>query len=108
MLVSRPAHDPRPDPRFEAWPHRLSGTVIAALLNHRPQLAALGDAVHAAPYQAPPRAPVLALRPRHMLAGEGATIEVPAAVEVGASLGIVIGRSACRGAAADAMHPLAG
>lgn len=95
-------------PAFDAWPHRLSGTVIAALLNHRPQLAALGDAVHAAPYKAPPRAPVLAVRPRHMLAGEGDAIEVPGAVEIGAALGIVIGRTACRVAAADAMSHVAG
>jgi hypothetical protein len=42
-------------PRFDFAPYRLSGVVYGALLNHRPQLAALGEAVHALPYQAPPR-----------------------------------------------------
>lgn len=95
---------PRPpmppfDLRFDLPPFRLSGTVVAALLNHAPQLAALGDAAHQPPYKAPPQAPVLALRPRNALALDGAAVALPAdgqAVQVGASLGIVIGRAACR------------
>lgn len=80
-------------------PYRLSGTVVGALLNHAPQLAALGDAMHQAPYKAPPVAPVLAIRPRNTLEQDGAASVVPAgvaALEIGASLGIVIGRAACR------------
>ena len=54
------------------------GTVYGTLLNHRDALAALGDAVHAAPYKAPPKAPVLYIKPRNTLAGHGVPVVVPA------------------------------
>jgi 5-oxopent-3-ene-1,2,5-tricarboxylate decarboxylase/2-hydroxyhepta-2,4-diene-1,7-dioate isomerase len=93
---------------FAVAPWRLSGVVYGALVNHAPQLAALGEAVHAAPYKAPPAHPVLQLRPRNTLCGPGSVVAVPAAVEVGASLGIVIGRTACRVAVDDAPGVIAG
>lgn len=96
---------------FDVPPFRLSGVVVGALLNDPAQLAALGDAAHQPPHKAPPRAPVLEVKPRHTLAGDGAVVVVPAgesALEVGASLAIVIGRTACRVAAADAMDVVAG
>jgi 5-oxopent-3-ene-1,2,5-tricarboxylate decarboxylase / 2-hydroxyhepta-2,4-diene-1,7-dioate isomerase len=92
-------------------PWRLSGTVYGALLNHAPQLDALGDAVHQPPYRAPPRAPVLEVKPRHMLAGDGAVVRVPAgvaALQIGAALGIVVGATACRVPAARALEHVAG
>ena len=92
-------------------PYRLSGTVYGALLNHRTQLDALGDAVDAPPYKAPPRAPVLTVMPRHMLAADGSDIVVPAgfeAVEIGPALGIVIRRVACRVSVAEALSCVAG
>jgi 5-oxopent-3-ene-1,2,5-tricarboxylate decarboxylase / 2-hydroxyhepta-2,4-diene-1,7-dioate isomerase len=98
-------------PSFAFAPYRLSGTVYGTLLNHRPALAALGEAVHAKPYGAPPRAPVLYIKPRNTLARAGDAVVVPADVpelEAGAALGIVIGRTACRVAAADAMSFIAG
>lgn len=96
---------------FATPPYRLSGTVVGALLNDRALLAALGEVAHAPPHKAPPRAPVLEVKPRHTLAADGATVEVPAgeaALEVGASLGIVIGRSACRVPLEQAMNHVAG
>ncbi len=86
-------------------------TVYGALLNHRDALAALGDAVNLPPYKAPPRAPVLHIKPRNTHSGHGAAIVVPrgvAELDIGASLGIVIGRSACRVALADALACVAG
>ena len=86
-------------------------TAYGTLLNHRDALASLGDAVHAAPYKAPPKAPVLYIKPRSCLAGHGAAVEVPAdaeALEVGAQLGVVIGREACRVAEAEALAHVAG
>ncbi|WP_233837516.1 fumarylacetoacetate hydrolase family protein [Paraburkholderia sp. ZP32-5] len=77
----------------------ISGTVYGTLLNDRAALDALGDAVHAAPYKAPPKAPILYVKPRNTFAGHRARVVVPdnaAGVEVGASLGIVIGRTATR------------
>ena len=65
---------------FDFAPWRLSGQVIGVLLNHRPALAALGDAVHAPPYKAPPRAPVLYLKPRNTQVADGARVAVPVGV----------------------------
>lgn len=87
------------------------GTVYGTLLNHRAALAALGDAVHQPPYKAPPKAPVLYIKPRNTFAGHGDAVVVPAGVdevEVGATLGIVFGRDACRVAEADALACVAG
>ena len=96
---------------FDVFPYRLSGLVVGALLNHAPAISALGAAVHQPPYKAPPLAPVLAIKPRNTLALSGANIEVPAgvaALEIGASLGIVIGRTACRVPQAAALNVVAG
>lgn len=88
----------------------VSGAVYGTLLNDRHALEALGDAVNAPPYQAPPRAPVLYLKPRNTHAGHRARVVVPGSdgVQVGASLGIVIGRTATRVAAHEAFDYIAG
>lgn len=86
-------------------------TAYGALFNHRAALAALGDAVHAAPYKAPPKAPVLYIKPRNTFAGHGDAVVVPTGVdelEIGATLGIVIGREACRVSEAEALACVAG
>lgn len=88
-----------------------ASSVVAPLLNWPQDLATLGDAVHAAPYKAPPRAPVLYLKPRNTWCGDGAEIVVPAgvpALRVGASLAALIGRSACRVSEDDALDFVAG
>lgn len=106
--VPAPTHTP-PPLAFAPW--RLSGTVLGALLNDPAQLAALGDAVHAPPYKAPPQAPVLQVKPRNTLAASGAAVSAPAEpglLEIGATLGIVIGRAACGVSEADARAHVAG
>ena len=78
-------------------PFRLSGTVYGALLNHRSALAALGPAVRLPPYNAPPVAPVLYIKPRNTLALPDSVVSIPPGtpeLEVGACLGLVIGRTA--------------
>ncbi len=98
-------------PFFGFAPYRLSGAVYGVLLNHASALAALGDAVNAAPYKAPPRAPVLYVKPRNTLAAPGSACTLPAdvsALQVGANLGIVIGRTACRVDPASALSHVAG
>lgn len=75
------------------------GSVYGTLLNYRDTLEQLGEAVHAAPYQAPPKAPVLYLKPANTRIGHGGHVPLPAtldAVQVGPALGIVIGRTATR------------
>jgi 5-oxopent-3-ene-1,2,5-tricarboxylate decarboxylase/2-hydroxyhepta-2,4-diene-1,7-dioate isomerase len=89
----------------------VSGAVYGTLLNDRAALEALGDAVNAAPYKAPPKAPVLYVKPCNTLAGHGAKVAVAddsQGVQVGGSLGIVIGRTACRVRADDALDFVAG
>ena len=96
---------------FDFAPYRLSGTVYGVVLNHRDALAALGEAASQPPYKAPPRAPVLYLKPRNALVGPGAPIRIddPAGeLEVGAALGIVVGRTACRVAEGEAMEFVSG
>jgi 5-oxopent-3-ene-1,2,5-tricarboxylate decarboxylase / 2-hydroxyhepta-2,4-diene-1,7-dioate isomerase len=92
-------------------PYRLSGVVYGALLNHRSALQALGDAVDQPPYKAPPAAPVLYIKPHNTLAAGGEPVAIPPGVrelEIGATLGLVIGRAACRLAEANALEHVAG
>jgi 5-oxopent-3-ene-1,2,5-tricarboxylate decarboxylase/2-hydroxyhepta-2,4-diene-1,7-dioate isomerase len=89
----------------------MNGTVYGTLLNHRDALAALGDAVNAAPYKAPPKAPVLYIKPRNTWVGNGDPVIVPSdapELEVGATLGLVIGRAACRVSVAEALSFVSG
>lgn len=96
---------------FDFAPYRLSGVVYGVLMNDPLALAALGSAAHAAPYKAPPRAPVLYVKPRNTLSSSGAALQVPqgfSGVQIAAALGLVLGRVACRLRAADALCFVAG
>ena len=96
---------------FDVPPYRLSGAVYGALLNHRSALEVLGDAVNRPPYNAAPAAPVLYIKPRNTLAPSGAVVTIPAGtpeLEVGACLGLVIGRTACKVAESRALDYVAG
>lgn len=92
-------------------PFRFSGAVYGVLLNHRPALKALGDAVFQAPYTAPPVGPVLHVKPRNTHARPGDPVVVPDGefeLEIGASLAIVMGRAACNVRPEDALDCVAG
>jgi len=87
------------------------GTVYGTLLNHRDALVALGEQVKVAPYKAPPRAPILYIKPRNTMVGHRVPVVVPAdapELEIGATLGILIGRTASRLGEADALAHVAG
>lgn len=93
----------------------LSGQVYGVLGNDPALVARLGPAAQAAPYKAPPRAPVLYLKPRNtqVAAGGGQPARVVVdqdvpGFEVGAALGLVFGRTACRVPAEAALDYLAG
>lgn len=89
----------------------ICGTVYGTLLNHREVLKALGDEIHHAPYKAPPKAPILYIKPRNTWAQSGDVIALPAgvqALEMGATLGVVMGRAASHVPAAEAMRYVAG
>jgi len=96
---------------FDVPPYRLSGAVYGTLLNHRTALGALGEAAHQPPYHAPPVAPVLYIKPRNTLALPGDVVRIPVGtleLEVGACVGLVIGRTACRVAESRALEHVAG
>ena len=102
---------PSPSLVFDVPPYRLSGVVVGPLLNHAAALAALGDAVREAPYKAAPKGPILYIKPRNTLATAGAAVTIPSTceeLEIGASLGLVIGRTACRVDAGRALEHVCG
>jgi 5-oxopent-3-ene-1,2,5-tricarboxylate decarboxylase/2-hydroxyhepta-2,4-diene-1,7-dioate isomerase len=69
------------------------GTVYGTLMNFRGELEALGAKMNEAPYNAPPKAPVLYVKPANTWSENGAAIAVPAgvaAVEVGATVAMVM------------------
>jgi len=89
----------------------VAGAVYGTLFNFPGTLAALGAAVHDKPYVAPPKAPVLYIKPANTWIGAGMPIPLPAdaeVVQVGVTLGLVIGRQACRVTAAKAFDHIAG
>jgi len=93
------------------WEVPTRGIVVGTLLNHRDDLLALGDAVHAEPYLAPPRSPVLYIKPANTWIAHGAPIPLPAGMEslaMGGALGIVIGIAATRVAPEQALQHVAG
>lgn len=86
-------------------------TVVGVALNTPEALAALGDAIEAAPYKSAPKAPVLYIKPANTYARDGAPIALPpdvAEVEVGACLAVEFARRATRVDAANALDYVAG
>jgi 5-oxopent-3-ene-1,2,5-tricarboxylate decarboxylase/2-hydroxyhepta-2,4-diene-1,7-dioate isomerase len=75
----------------------ISGTVFGTLVNFKGVLEELGDTVNDKPYLSPPVAPVLYIKPANTFNRFGAGIPMPEGItklEMGASLGIVIGKKA--------------
>lgn len=109
VLAQTGAHADTADP--PRWLPPVEGTVVGALLNYRGELEALGDTLSAPPYQAPPKAPILYLKPANTRVGHGHEVALPEdvdAVWVGACLGVVIGRTATRVHAPHAAEFIAG
>ena len=89
-------------------PYRLSGRVYGTLMNHRSALQVLGDAATAAPYKAAPQAPILYIKPRNTLTGPVVVPDDVEELEVGACLGVVMGRTACAVSEESALEYVAG
>lgn len=88
-----------------------SGMVYGVILNDRPSLERLGAALTAPPYAAPPKAPILYIKPCNTHAATGATVRLPRGadrLELGATLGLVLGRDASGLAEATALDAVAG
>ena len=89
----------------------IDGTIYVAMLNDSLAHAELADAFCAPPYQAPPVAPVLAIKPRTTVVPSGAAVAVPAdpgTVEIGSAVGLIFGRSTSRITHAEALDGIAG
>ncbi|WOV86894.1 fumarylacetoacetate hydrolase family protein [Sporosarcina oncorhynchi] len=75
----------------------VTGTIYGTLLNYKGELESLGDAVYDKPYSSPPNAPVLYIKPANTFNRNGGLIPMPEgipALEIGAALGLVIGKKA--------------
>ena len=69
------------------------GTVYGTLMNFRGELDALGPQMNEPPYKAPPKAPVLYIKPANTWTENGGSITLPAGVpevEVGATVAMVM------------------
>lgn len=89
----------------------ISGTVYGTLFNFHGALEKHSDKLHDKPYLAPPIAPVLYIKPANTFNRSGADIPVPeseSVLEIGASLGIVIGKKAISLTEEEAMDYVAG
>ncbi|MDX3895614.1 fumarylacetoacetate hydrolase family protein [Pusillimonas sp.] len=88
-----------------------AGTVYGVVLNDRGSVERMGAALTEAPYKAEPKAPILYIKPANTFAADGAQVILPGGaekVEIGATLGVVMGRPASRVALEDAYAFIAG
>jgi len=86
-------------------------TVVGALLNFRGAWEAMEPAMHREPHFKPPQHVVLYLKPANTWRASGDAIVLPEGVEeveVGATVGVVIGAPASRVAESDALRYVAG
>jgi len=84
--------------------------VYGVVLNDTASLNNIGD-LEAAPYKGAPRAPVLYIKPAGTRVAHGARIQLPRGaneVEVGATVGLVLGRDAARLSEAEALAAVGG
>ena len=84
----------------------ICGTAYGVVLNHRSEREALAQAFEAAPYKAPPQAPVMYIKPRGCLAGDGAVVRLDAdlhEVEAAPTLGLLFGRDVYRSSPHEAL-----
>lgn len=94
----------------------VNSKLVCVALNDKAQLAALEATFNQAPYNKPPTQPVLYYKPRNTWSQEGAEVEWAkdfdgkpvAAMVVGASLGVVIGKTTCRVSPQEALSYVGG
>ncbi|MGN1402150.1 MAG: fumarylacetoacetate hydrolase family protein [Bacillus sp. (in: firmicutes)] len=75
----------------------VTGTVYGTLLNYKGALAAIGENMHKPPYKQPPQGPILYIKPKNTFNHHMGIVHLPEdaeQLEIGASLGVVISRTA--------------
>ncbi|MBS4178946.1 fumarylacetoacetate hydrolase family protein [Lederbergia citrea] len=93
------------------WNPPVSGTIYGTLLNYRGQLEKIKAELNHPPYNEPPKAPILYLKPFNTVTACNWPIPLPTGVselEVGAALGVVIGKKAIRVYPEEAMNYIEG
>ncbi len=82
----------------------MKGTIFAVALNHRSQLDAWRDAFQQAPYTTPPKTAVWFIKPRNTVIGANEAIPYPQGetVQSGATVALIVGKTARKVSAADA------
>lgn len=88
----------------------VSGTVYGVILNDTVSLQKIG-ALDEAPYKGAPKAPAMYIKPANTRVANGTTVTLPRGankLEVGATLGLVIGRAAARLTSGNALDALCG
>lgn len=89
----------------------ITGTIYGCLLNEVNALKANAPRFTEKPYIAPPLAPILYIKPENTKAGHGAEVTLPPSashVHVGATLGVIIGKTASSVRIEDALHYVSG
>ncbi|WP_052345835.1 fumarylacetoacetate hydrolase family protein [Paucisalibacillus sp. EB02] len=78
------------------WQSPVSGTVYGSLLNFQEQKDAFSSEFSKAPYNNPPERPILYIKPRNTINAHLREVAIPngvEAVEINATLGVVIGKT---------------
>lgn len=88
----------------------MKGTVFAVALNHRSQLDAWREAFEQAPYQTPPKTAVWFIKPRNTVIGGGEPVPYPQGetVQSGATVALVVGKTASKVSEENAAQYIAG
>lgn len=93
------------------WDVPVDGTIYGTLLNYKGAFNQIRNELHEAPYKEPPKAPILYIKPMNTMIGYNMPVPLPkgiAKLEVGASIGIVIGRNATKVAEEQVFNYIAG
>jgi 5-oxopent-3-ene-1,2,5-tricarboxylate decarboxylase/2-hydroxyhepta-2,4-diene-1,7-dioate isomerase len=94
-----------------SWEAPISGTVYGVLMNYKGVFEQYREQMANPPYYEPPKAPVLYIKPINTFNAYGGFIPLPKdtfELEVGASLGVVIGRTAIKVKEEKALDYVAG
>ncbi|WP_254780997.1 fumarylacetoacetate hydrolase family protein [Alteribacillus bidgolensis] len=93
------------------WSVPVNAAVYGAALNYKGELEKMGDLLHNDPYKAPPKAPILYIKPLNTLTPHQSNIPLPSDVkelQTGAALGIVFKKTATRVNASSASEYIQG
>ncbi|MBI6549620.1 fumarylacetoacetate hydrolase family protein [Xenorhabdus lircayensis] len=88
----------------------MKGTVFAVALNHSSQINFWHETFHEAPYKVPPKTPIWFIKPRNTVIDSGDAIPYPIGetVQSGATLALLIGKTARKVSIQDANQHIAG